>query len=180
MDKITIRQQVLARLKAMPSSQRASWSQGLTERLLDSALYKGSKSLGTYLSMDHEFDTSYLIEQAQRDGKQIFIPKTYSQGRMNFVEYRPDDLVKSRFGVWEPGTYSQPVDKSVVNWLHVPGLAWNQAGFRVGYGGGFYDRYLMGFKGQTVSTLADFQLVDFMPEAFDQPVKELLIDKTVI
>ena len=55
-------------------------------------------------------NNSYLIEQAQKDGKYIFIPKTYSQGRMDFVEYNPDDLVKTRFGVWEPGTYSQSVD----------------------------------------------------------------------
>ncbi|MGQ7340529.1 5-formyltetrahydrofolate cyclo-ligase [Streptococcus suis] len=175
MDKVSIRKEVLQNLKGLPSSQRARWSQQLTECLLASDTYQGAKSLGTYLSMPHEFDTSYLIEQAQKDGKQIFIPKTYSQGRMDFVEYNPDDLVKSRFGVWEPGTYSQPVDKSVVKLIHVPGLAWNQAGFRVGYGGGFYDRYLADYQGKTVSTLADFQVYDFEPDVFDIPVKELLI-----
>ncbi|KPA72003.1 5-formyltetrahydrofolate cyclo-ligase, partial [Streptococcus suis] len=69
----------------------------------------------------------------------------------------------------------QPVDKSVVKLIHVPGLAWNQAGFRVGYGGGFYDRYLADYQGETVSTLADFQVYDFEPDVFDIPVKELLI-----
>ena len=113
MDKKEIRKEVLGTLQGLTSSQRARWSQQLTERLLSSDTYKCSKSLGTYLSMGHEFDTSYLIEQAQKDGKCIFIPKTYSQGRMDFVEYNPDDLVKTRFGLWEPGTYSQPVDKSV-------------------------------------------------------------------
>lgn len=175
MDKKSIRQEALQSLKDLTSSQRARWSQQLTECLLASEAYQGTKSLGTYLSMPHEFDTSYLIEQAQKDGKQIFIPKTYSQGHMDFVEYNPDDLVKSRFGVWEPGTYSQPVDKSVVKLIHVPGLAWNQAGFRVGYGGGFYDRYLADYQGETVSTLAEFQVYDFEPQAFDVPVKELLI-----
>lgn len=175
MDKKEIRKEVLGTLQGLTSSQRARWSQHLTESLLSSDTYKCSKSLGTYLSMPHEFDTSYLIEQAQKDGKQIFIPKTYSQGRMDFVEYNPDDLMKSRFGVWEPGTYSQPVDKSVVNWIHVPGLAWNQAGFRVGYGAGFYDRYLSDYQGETVSTLGSFQLYDFEHQIFDIPVKELLI-----
>ncbi|HFI0088195.1 TPA: 5-formyltetrahydrofolate cyclo-ligase [Streptococcus suis] len=178
MDKKEIRQEVLQRLKSLTSSQRARWSQQLTERLLSSDTYKCSKSLGTYLSMPHEFDTSYLIEQAQKDGKQIFIPKTYSQGRMDFVEYNPNDLVKSDFGVWEPGTYSQSVDKSMINLIHVPGLAWNEVGFRIGYGGGFYDRYLADFHGQTVSTLADFQLLAIEPEIFDQAVKELVIVET--
>ncbi|WP_330848112.1 5-formyltetrahydrofolate cyclo-ligase, partial [Streptococcus suis] len=85
MDKVSIRREALQSLKGLTSSQRARWSQQLTERLLASASYKGTKSLGTYLSMPHEFDTSYLIEQSQKDGKQIFIPKTYSQGRMDFV-----------------------------------------------------------------------------------------------
>lgn len=147
MDKVSIRKEVLQSLKDLTSSQRARWSQQLTERLLASEAYQGTKSLGTYLSMPHEFDTSYLIEQAQKDGKQIFIPKTYSQ----------------------------PVDKSVVKLIHVPGLAWNQAGFRVGYGGGFYNRYLVDYQGETVSTLADFQIYDFEPDVFDIPVKELLI-----
>lgn len=175
MDKRGIRKEVLARLKELSSSQRARWSQNLTERLVDSAIYQTSKSLGTYLSMPHEFDTSYLMEQAQKDGKRLFIPKTYSQGRMDFVEYNSDDLVKSSFGVWEPGTYSQPVDKSVLNLIHVPGLAFNQAGFRVGYGGGFYDRYLADFQGHTVSSLTSFQVYDFEPAVFDIPVKELVI-----
>lgn len=147
MDKKEIRKEVLGTLQGLTSSQRARWSQQLTERLLSSDTYKCSKSLGTYLSMGHEFDTSYLIEQAQKDGKCIFIPKTYSQGHMDFVEYNPDDLVKTRFGLWDSGTYSQPVDKSVINWIHVPGLAWNQVGFRVGYGAGFYDRYLFRLSG---------------------------------
>jgi len=174
-DKKEIRKEVLGTLQGLTSSQRARWSQQLTERLLSSDTDKCSKSLGTYLSMGHEFDTSYLIEQAQKDGKCIFIPKTYSQGRMDFVEYNPDDLVKTRFGLWEPGTYSQPVDKSVINWIHVPGLAWNQVGFRVGYGAGFYDRYLSDYQGETVSTLGSFQLYDFEHQTFDIPVKELLI-----
>ncbi|BDD41491.1 5-formyltetrahydrofolate cyclo-ligase [Streptococcus ruminantium] len=175
MDKKEIRNLMLTRMKELSNSQRARWSRRLTENLLQTQAYKASKSLGTYISMPHEFDTAYLLEQAQKDGKRLFIPKTYSQGRMDFVEYNPDDLVKSSFGIWEPATYSQPVDKSVINLIHVPGLAWNQAGFRIGYGGGFYDRYLMDFQGKTFSTLLDFQLYDFVQESFDIPVKEMLI-----
>ncbi|HFI0934743.1 TPA: 5-formyltetrahydrofolate cyclo-ligase [Streptococcus suis] len=178
MDKKIIRKEMLAQLKFLSSSQREKSSQTMTDLLVETEAYKSAASLATYLSMPHEWNTRYLIEQAQADGKQIFIPKTYSQGRMDFVEYNPNDLVKSAFGVWEPGTYSQPVDKSVINLIHVPGLAWNKAGFRIGYGGGFYDRYLADFHGQTVSTLADFQLLAIEPEIFDQAVKELVIVET--
>ena len=68
----------------------------------------------------------------------------------------------------------------MINWLHVPGLAWNQQGFRVGYGGGFYDRFLVDFKGVSLSTLADFQYIDFKEEVFDQAVKEMIISERSI
>ncbi|MDG3132564.1 5-formyltetrahydrofolate cyclo-ligase [Streptococcus suis] len=180
MDKKMIRTLMLEQLKELTSSQRARWSQELTMRLLASDVYKASKSLATYLSMPHEFDTSYLIDQATKDGKMIFIPKTYSKGRMDFVEYSANDLVKNSFGIWEPSSYSQSVDKSVIKLIHVPGLAWNSAGFRIGYGRGFYDRYLLDFKGHTISTLLDFQLLDFKPDVYDKEVKEMMIFETYI
>lgn len=175
MDKQVIRDEALRRLKTLSSKERASWSQSLTEKLVATEAYQASRTLATYLSMPHEFDTNYLIERAQQDKKRIFIPKTYSQGRMDFVEYNPSDLVKSSFDIWEPKTYSQPVDKSVINLIHVPGLAWNRAGFRIGYGGGFYDRYLLDFQGTTISTLVAFQQYDFEQDRFDIPVKEMLV-----
>lgn len=180
MNKHQIRKTMLNHLRSLSSSQRSRWSQELTEEIVKRKDYQVSQTIATFLSLPHEWDTSYLIDHAQSEGKHILVPKTYSQGRMIFVEYKSDDLEKTSFGVWEPKSYSQPVDKSMINWLHVPGLAWNQQGFRVGYGGGFYDRFLVDFKGVSLSTLADFQYIDFKEEVFDQAVKEMIISERSI
>ena len=94
---------------------------------------------------------------------------------MVFVPYESEHLVRTRFGLLEPGVYHESVDKSVIDWMQVPGLAWNSDGFRVGYGGGYYDRYLADFEGHTVSVFAAFQLLPLEPEPFDQAVSERII-----
>lgn len=180
MDKQEIRRQILVQLKGLSSGQRARVSQELTDRLVARADYQVSSRIATFLSLPHEWDTSYLIDHAQAAGKEVFIPKTYAGGRMVFAAYQPNQLVKTSFGTWEPGTYAQVVDKSVLNWIQVPGLAWNQEGFRVGYGGGFYDRYLADFEGVTLSTLSAFQSLSFQPEMFDQAVKEMIVYEEVL
>lgn len=66
----------------------------LTEQLLLHPFYKEAKTIATYLSFPHEFQTAELIEQAQKDGKTILIPKTYPQGKMDLVLYEPEKLEK--------------------------------------------------------------------------------------
>ena len=98
----------------------------------------------------------------------------HPQGRMTFVDYNPNDLELTVFGIWEPRS-ERTVEKSHIDLIHVPGVAFNKKGYRIGYGGGYYDRYLADFKGMTVSTIYPYQLVDFQPDDCDIPVQEVLI-----
>lgn len=67
------------------------------------------------------------------------------------------------------------VEKTHIDLIHVPGVAFNKGGYRIGYGGGYYDRYLADFKGMTVSTIYPCQLADFQPDNYDIPIQEVLI-----
>ena len=67
------------------------------------------------------------------------------------------------------------VETSKIDLIHVPGLAFNPSRYRVGYGGGYYDRYLNHFPGHTISTLYPCQIQDFHPDPHDIPVEEVLI-----
>ena len=175
--KSELRKQVLQEMKAIPRKQKQAIDQALTEGLLQHPFYQEANTIATYLSFPHEFQTQELIEQALKDGKEVLIPKTYPKGRMDFVVYDPQQLVKTSFGLLEPQGDLEVVDASQIDLIHVPGLAFTTEGYRIGYGGGYYDRYLEHFSGHTLSTVYHYQVQDFIPENHDIPVEEVLIDE---
>jgi len=156
--KSELRKQVLREMKAISQEQKQFIDQTLTERLLQHPFYQEAKIIATYLSFPHEFQTQELIEQALKDGKKVLIPKTY-------------------FGLLEPQGDLEVVDASQIDLIHVPGLVFTTKGYRIGYGGGYYDRYLKHFSGHTLSTIYPCQIQDFIPENHDIPVQEVLIDE---
>ena len=175
--KSELRKQVLQEMKAIPRKQKQAIDQALTEGLLQHPFYQEAKIIAIYLSFPHEFQTQELIEQALKDGKKVLIPKTYPKGCMDFVVYNPQQLVKTSFGLLEPQGDLEVVDASQIDLIHVPGLAFTTEGCRIGYGGGYYDRYLEHFTGHTLSTVYPCQVQDFIPENHDIPVQEVLIDE---
>ena len=172
-----LRKQVLHEMKAISQEQKPAIDQALTERLLHHPFYQEAKVIATYLSFPHEFQTQELIEQVLKDGKKVLIPKTYPKGRMEFVVYNPQQLVKTSFGLLEPQGELEVVEASQIDLIHVPGLAFTTEGCRIGYGGGYYDRYLEHFTGHTLSTIYPCQVQDFITENHDIPVQEVLIDE---
>ena len=173
--KKALRKQVLQELKSLSKEEKEVMGAWLTEQLLLHSFYKEAKTIATYLSFPHEFQTARLIEEAQKDGKTILIPKTYPHGKMDFVLYEPEKLERNSFGLLEPQGKTIVFEPSQIDLLHVPGLAFNPSGYRIGYGGGYYDRYLEHFPGNTISTLYPCQIQDFHPDPHDIPVEEVLI-----
>ena len=175
--KSELRKQVLHEMKAISQEQKQAMGQALTDQFLKHPFYQEAKVIATYLSFPHEFQTQGLIEQALKDGKKVLIPKTYPKGHMDFVVYDPQQLVKTSFGLLEPQGDLEVVDASQIDLIHVPGLAFTTEGYRIGYGGGYYDRYLEHFSGHTLSTVYPCQIQDFISENHDIPVQEVLIDE---
>ena len=173
--KSKLRKQILQEMKAVPQKKKISMDQALTERFLNHPVYQEAKVVASYLSFPHEFQTQGLIDQALKDGKKVLIPKTYPKGRMDFVVYHPQQLKKTSFGLLEPQGDLKVVDASQIDLIHVPGLAFTREGYRIGYGGGYYDRYLENFAGQTMSTIYPCQIQTFNPDSHDIPVQEVLI-----
>ena len=173
--KSELRKQVLQEMKSIPQKQKIAMDQALTERFLNHPFYQEAKVIATYLSFPHEFQTQGLIDQALKDGKKVLIPKTYPKGRMEFVVYNPQQLKITSFGLLEPQGDLEVVDTSQIDLIHVPGLAFTTEGYRIGYGGGYYDRYLEHFAGHTMSTIYPCQVQEFNSENHDIPVQEVLI-----
>ena len=173
--KAELRKKILQEMKALSQEQKQAMDRVLTERFLQHPFYQEAKVIATYLSFPHEFQTQELIERVLKDGKKVLIPKTYPKGRMDFVVYDPQQLAKTSFGLLEPQGDLEVVDPSQIDLIHVPGLAFTTEGYRIGYGGGYYDRYLENFAGQTMSTIYPCQIQDFNSEDHDIAVQEVLI-----
>ena len=172
--KAELRKKILQEMKALSQEQKQAMDRALTERFLQHPFYQEAKTIATYLSFPHEFQTQELIEQALKDGKKVLIPKTYPKGRMEFVVYDPKQLAKTSFGLLEPQGDLEEVDSSQIDLIHVPGLVFTMDGYRIGYGGGYYDRYLEHFAGHTMSTIYPCQVQEFNSENHDIPVQEVL------
>ncbi|WP_161979604.1 5-formyltetrahydrofolate cyclo-ligase [Streptococcus sp. S784/96/1] len=177
MDKKKLRTTILTMLKSQDREWKSHYDKRLAERLFCLPIYQTATTIAVYLSFDFEYDTTLVIERALADGKRIVIPKTYPKGKMIFVDYDPKTLVTSSFGVPEPES-SQEVAKEMIDLVVVPGVVFNDQGYRIGYGAGYYDRYLKDYQGETVSLIYPSQLSYFIPQKYDIPVKGLLYEKS--
>lgn len=175
-EKATLRSAVLAALKTHAVADKQRSDRYLVQKVCQLDSYKQAKVVATYLSLPHEVDTSPFIAQAQADGKQVLVPKVIGEGQMMFVAYDKEAVEMSPIGIVEPVS-NQAVPKDEIDLIHVPGLVFNREGYRIGHGGGYYDRYLADYHGATVSTVYQVQGQEFAPEAHDIPIKEVVYDE---
>lgn len=179
-----IRQEAQEMLKSLNNTRRSSVTQLLHDRLFDSDLWKKAESIGVTMSQDIEWDTYPIINQAWREKKIISVPKaTHKTRQMTFYAITSfDQLEEGYIGIQEPieGKATE-IKKQEIDLLIVPGVAFTKAGYRIGFGGGFYDRFLADYTGKTVSLIATEQLYNNLPhDEYDQPVNYIITDQGLI
>ena len=147
----------------------------LGELFLNCPEYKAAKTIYGYLPYNQEVRTVPMLEQAMKDGKRVAVPKCYGD-TMRFIYM--DDLSKVELGyanIPEP-IADEPVADDKTALVLMPGLAFTEDGNRMGYGGGFYDKFLAAEPDHpTVALCYDFQMVDYIPtDDYDIPVDRVL------
>lgn len=171
MNKAEARTMIRGKKRAMTEERIASASKTLGELLRQSECYKGAKSIYGYLPYNQEVRTVEMLQQAIADGKRVAVPKCYGQ-EMRFIWM--DDLTQvapGYAGIPEP-IADGPVADDETALVLMPGLAFDREGHRIGYGGGFYDRFLAQEPNHPTLALGyGFQMVDKLEtEEFDIPV----------
>ena len=176
--KAGIRSRAMRLLKAFANEQpraKLATDDELLKAFCATAEYQTAHTIATYMALPHEFDTQPLIDQALADGKRIVIPRTRANCMMEFVDYDPQSLRVAPFGMQEP-TNNNVVSPENIDVIHVPGIAFNTGGYRIGYGAGYYDRFLSDYEGATISTIYAFQRMNFQPEDFDIPIRKVILN----
>lgn len=171
MDKNALRREIRDKKRAMTSQQIESASARLAELFLGSDAYRSARTIYGYLPYNQEVRTVPLLEQAMRDGKQVAVPKVYGD-EMRFILMEDLSKVETGYaGIPEP-IADGPVARDKTALVLMPGLAFDPAGHRIGYGGGFYDKFLEKEPHHpTVALCYDFQMLPHLEtDAHDIPV----------
>ena len=181
--KQALRQSVHALRQRQDQPAYINRSYQIQQRLLSCDLFRRAGTLGLYSPIRGEVATDLLCEEALRRGKRVCFPRVAGSG-MSFCRIAgPADLQPGAFGVLEPGSACEMLPLAAFDLLVMPGVAFDKDGRRLGYGQGFYDRYLSERPAGLVCVglSFDFQIVAQIPaEEHDQPLDYIVTDSRVI
>lgn len=181
--KAALRETVLRRREALPEEERASLGRRIVASVLDLPAYKRSNVVLAYASIGAELGTDEFLRRVLEGGKILLLPRV-ERGGLRLYEVRDvvRDLVPGTWGIREPLPDRCPTaDLERADFALVPGVAFDRRGWRLGYGGGFYDRLLAGARaGKTtlISGAFEVQMVDRVPvAAHDVPVDAVVTEE---
>jgi len=185
--KSEIRWETLKVRLALSGQDVARKSAAILERLQAMEEYRQAVFLMTYVDIRNEVQTDELIKISLALGKQVTVPLTDIPARklkpsllLNF----PEDLAPGPWGILEPAAGCfRPVEIQKIDLVIVPGVAFDERGNRLGYGGGFYDRFLPQTRPDTFRVALAFELQikpEVCPDPDDCPVHCLITEKRVI
>ncbi len=168
----------------MPELQKRGLDRKITARLLNLWQYRDADTVFTYVSTDLEVDTREFISRALLDGKTVAVPKCVDGTRlMDFYVIKSfDDLESGAFGVLEPiPEKCEKITDFSAGMCIVPALAFDRAGYRLGYGKGYYDRFLSNYCGETLGLCYNSCIRDKLPHGkYDRCVDKIITQSNII
>ncbi len=162
-------------------------SREITRKHVGLAEFRACRNIMFFLSLPREVQTDKMIQKALDLGKKVFVPIVDANHRRLDISEIPGldiEFEEKRFGIREPGlSHLKIASPSVLDFVLVPGLAFDRKGGRIGYGAGYYDRFLKEVPDHAVrvGVAFDFQVLDSIPQTeFDVPVQKILTEKNSI
>ncbi|QHQ79797.1 5-formyltetrahydrofolate cyclo-ligase [Bacillus subtilis] len=182
--KSQLRKKTLEALSALSNEDILQKTERMYKSLFSLPEWQNAGTIAVTISRGLEIPTRPVIEQAWEEGKQVCIPKCHPDTKkMQFRTYQTDDQLETVYaGLLEPVIEkTKEVNPSQIDLMIVPGVCFDVNGFRVGFGGGYYDRYLSEYEGNTVSLLLECQLYVHVPSLpHDIPVHKLITEDRII
>ena len=179
LEKKALRRRVREQLSALSRSELVRSDDALFEKFLSLPQVEEAQTVFAFWGIPgKEPDTARLIGELVRRGKTVGLPRMLPDHRMEVRRYDPDiDLVTVSFGISEPGEDCPLIAREAINLVLVPAVCYDRRGYRLGFGGGYYDRWLAGFSGVTVGLCREAVLQEAVPtEAHDARVDLLLTE----
>ncbi len=182
-DKKALRREMIARRDAMPATQRERAAERLVAKLVAFPEYAAARSVLATMAIGSEWPTRVFIDRARADGKSIVLPRITAPPRhleLRVVGDMDSDLVPGIWDIPEPDPARCPkVGFADVDFALVPALAVDRAGYRLGYGAGYFDKLLAGRGARPFCVTAlpsAFHLASVPRESHDIPVDRVVSD----
>ncbi len=182
MDKKALRAEIKARIATLGSDYIAESDHAIAQSIISLPEFISAPRVFTYLSIGREVDTKKIIEHCLTIGKTVALPFCHEKGAMSFFQLdRPvNELPWGQYDIPVPSTSSEELFPEKGDIIIVPALCYDENGYRLGRGGGYYDRYLSTFRVFSVGLCREKQLVSDMPtDSFDMCVKCLVTEERI-
>jgi 5-formyltetrahydrofolate cyclo-ligase len=151
---------MLKKRNALSQEEIAKVSKSVQEAVMRSSEFRSAEVVGAYFALGSEAKTDLLVTEARELGKEVALPRVEGD-RISFYEFSLGmSLVRGRFGIMEPPP-NTPV--KAMDLVIVPGVAFDVEGYRLGYGKGYYDKFLSESSAFSIGLAYGFQLVDRLP-----------------
>lgn len=142
-EKKKLRKNILDQIKNMDIKEKNIYDQVIFQNVVNMREYQQATVIFIFVSTEHEINTKPIIEDAIRKNKIVGVPKCVSKGIMEVYEIKSyDELDIGSYGIMEPRSNCRLINKDEINFAVIPCVTCDRNGYRLGYGGGYYDRYL--------------------------------------
>jgi len=183
-EKKKLRQQMKDKLKSVQPALMKQRSQEIHQRLFNSELWIEARTIAVTVSQGAEIDTREIIEQGWKENKTVVVPKCLpKEKQLNFRKISSYNQLETVFyGLLEPKIdETAAVGKEEIDLIIVPGLLFDRDGYRIGFGGGYYDRFLKDAEALKMAQAMDIQIAERIPhEKHDIPVDIIMTPTEVI
>lgn len=148
----------------------------ILENLLSLKEFREADLVLTYNSFDNEIDTQKLIKKCFEMNKRVAIPKTYMLCMTFYEILNLEETVKDEYGIQVPNNSWEKAQINSKTFCVVPALACDKLGFRIGYGKGYYDRFLSGFTGTSAVLCYTENVIEIPVEGHDRAVDLIITE----
>jgi 5-formyltetrahydrofolate cyclo-ligase len=181
--KTELRAALLGARGAMPSAEREALSAAICGRAIDLPVFRAAGTVHAYVGVASEVRTLPLLEAAWRAGTRVVCPRIGTGGRLEGRLVRSvEDLMAGPRGLREPDPQTTAlVPAQEIDLVVVPGVGFDRQGHRLGFGGGYYDRFLSTTGALRLGLAFSLQIVDRIPQGLgDEPVHWIVTERETI
>ena len=181
-DKKTLRGRYLAERASLSAGEKQTIDRGIAQNILQSDFYQQADCIFCYVSTAEEIDTRTVLENALASGRTVCVPLCGKGGSMSARSITAlSDLRAGHYGILEPSDTAEEIAPEDIDLVLAPALACSRNGYRLGYGGGYYDRFLARTQAVCAALCASRRLVNELPhEDFDRRCHYIITEREVL